>query len=73
MKEIRAEIDSNGNVGLDFIGFSGEDCTQERERLRRVLLSLGVALHPKRIDRKSAPQISHEIPQTERRLLGLEG
>lgn len=60
MRKIEAEIDLAGKLCLEFIGFAGEDCEEERERLRRVLVESGVALKLEQIKRKSSSQILEE-------------
>jgi hypothetical protein len=66
MKCVRAEIDRNGKVSLEFIGFQGEECTEERGRLQEALEALGVALDPERIRRKSSAEMATEVSTAER-------
>jgi hypothetical protein len=61
MKKVKAEIGKNGKVSIEFIGFKGEECTDERERLRKVMLDFGVMLEPKKIEKKTAQQIAREV------------
>ncbi|MEM2941652.1 MAG: hypothetical protein QW304_08925 [Thermoproteota archaeon] len=63
MKAIRTEISKGGRVKIEFIGFPGNSCSQERERLREVLISLGLELDPGGIQRKSDMQIAEELSQ----------
>jgi len=65
MKKVKAKISRNGEVSIEFIGFRGEECTDERERLRKILLDFGIVLEPKRIEKKTAKQIASEIASSE--------
>jgi len=66
MRKIRAEIKANGKTSLDFIGFVGEQCTEEEERIRKAMLDLGVMLEPKRIKIKTDRQIGEEIKHSQK-------
>lgn len=69
MKKIEAEIDLAGKLCLEFVGFAGEDCEEERERLRKVLVESGVALRLEQVKRKSSSQILEERREnSERRI-----
>ena len=61
MRRVKAEINRDGTVNLEFIGFVGAECSEERERLRDVLLGLGVVLEPQKITKKNNEQIALEI------------
>ena len=60
MRKIKAEINPNGKLSLEFIGFIGEECTEERQRLRKVMVDFGVTLEPEKIAKKTAQQIAME-------------
>lgn len=64
MKKLKVEVDPKGTVNLEFSGFKGEECTEERERLRRALLDLGVMLETEKIEKKSPEQLASEITAT---------
>lgn len=70
MRKVKAEIDRHGKVNIEFIGFKGDECTDERERLRKVMLDFGVMLDPEKIQKKTALQISREVA-TEHRKEGI--
>jgi len=55
------EIDEKGDVKIEFVGFPGNSCSEERERIREILLGLGVELDPEEIQRKSSEQIAREL------------
>ena len=65
MKKVKAEISRNGKVSIEFIGFRGEECADERERLRKIMLDFGIMLEPKRIEKKTAQQIAREVAFSE--------
>jgi hypothetical protein len=67
MRKIKAEIDPNGKLSVEFIGFMGEECTEERERLRKIMVDFGVMLEPEKITKKSARQITLETNATEQK------
>lgn len=67
MKRLRAEVETDGSVSLDFIGFRGEQCTEERARLQEALKAVGVLLEPESIHKKSAQQIEAEAPASKPR------
>ena len=69
MKQIKALVDVKGEVNLEFVGFGGEECSEKRERLRKVLLEFGVMLDPQEIRKKSPSQISKELSQLSRERL----
>lgn len=46
---------------MEFVGFAGEECEEERERLREILVGLGVMLRPEQIKKKPTTQILEEI------------
>jgi hypothetical protein len=71
MKQVRAEIDTSGMVSVEFINFRGDECLDEREKLRKILLSLGVLLEQKEIRKKTAEQIACENEALQRRDRGL--
>ena len=41
-RTIQTRVDANGDVHLDFSGFTGRDCQTEEDRLRRELAELGL-------------------------------
>jgi len=65
MRSIVAKIDKNGKVHIEFIGFVGEECSDEREQLRKVMLDFGVMLETEKITKKTIQQISKEIAGSE--------
>lgn len=68
MRKIKAEINPNGKLALEFIGFVGEECREERERLRKIMVDFGVMLEPEEITKKSAQQITLETSVTEQKI-----
>lgn len=58
---MRAEIGADGAVSIEFVGFEGELCAEERDRLRGALEALGILIEPERIKRKSPQQIASEV------------
>jgi len=61
MKQVKAEINKNGRVRIEFIGFRGDECAEERERLRKIMQDLGVILEVKEVRRKTAEEILSEL------------
>lgn len=68
MRKVKAEIDKSGKVRIEFIGFVGEECVEERERLRKIMLDFGVMLETEEIVKKPAQQISREVVTTAKKL-----
>lgn len=65
MRGIIAKIERNGKVSIEFIGFVGEECSEERERLRKIMVDFGVMLETERITKKTIQQISNEVAGSE--------
>ena len=66
MKKVIGEVSPAGEVSLEFVGFPGEECTEERQRLRKVLLDLGLELELEKITKKTFQQIAVETDVTEK-------
>ncbi len=66
MKRIQAEISFGGKLRLEFVGFAGEECEVERERLREILVGAGVSLRPEQIKKKSPAQILEEVANSKK-------
>jgi len=67
MRKIKAEINPNGKLSLEFIGFIGEECREERDRLRKIMVDFGVMLESEKITKKSAQQVTLETGAIERK------
>lgn len=65
MRGIMAKIDRNGKVSIEFIGFVGGECSEERERLQKIMVDFGVMLETERITKKTIQQISKEVAGSE--------
>jgi len=65
MRGIMAKIGRDGKVSIEFIGFVGEECSEERERLRKIMVDFGVMLEIERITKKRIQQISKELAGNE--------
>jgi hypothetical protein len=65
MRKIRAEISRGGEVSIEFIGFKGEECADERERLRKVMSDFGIMLEPIKIKKKTVQQMAREVVLSE--------
>lgn len=65
MKRIKAQVDKEGKISLEFIGFPGRECVENRKRLQDILLYYGVELKPLEIKEKSISEISQEISKGE--------
>jgi hypothetical protein len=61
MREVKAEIDKSGKVRIEFIGFRGDECAEERERIRKIMQDLGVTLEIKEVRKKTAQEILGEL------------
>lgn len=66
MRKLIVEIGREAEVKLEFVGFVGDSCSKERERIRKILLEWGIDLAPKDIQRKTPAQIVNEIGNLER-------
>jgi hypothetical protein len=66
MRKVIAEVSPDGKIGLEFVGFAGDECTEERQRLRKILLDLGLMLEPEKITKKSSQQITTETNMVEK-------
>jgi acetate kinase len=67
LKKITAKIRPNGRIIIEFTGFVGEECMEERQRFARTLMEFGLMLDTEKIERKSARQIAKEISRGEQR------
>ncbi len=64
-KEVDVKIDRRGRVETDFKGFRGVDCLEEAERLRRVLVGLGLEIEVTEARQKTDAEIMAEIGESE--------
>lgn len=62
---IEIRVDERGRLRVEFIGFAGELCLEEAERLQKVLSGLGLKVTVSDLEMKTAAQIEQE--------LGIEG
>lgn len=60
MKKITARIGPSGRIVLEFTGFVGDECMEERQRLARTLVEFGLMLDTEKLERKDARQIALE-------------
>ena len=60
-RRIEVSIDKKGQVQVEFIGFVGDTCFDEAERLQAVLAKMGLKVDVEQVIRKSAGQIEHEL------------
>ncbi len=60
---MRVIIDDSGEVNLDLIGYLGESCQAEEEKLRRTLASLGLLVEVGRLCTKSSQEQMEELRQ----------
>jgi|FaiFalFF_MnMetaG_3_1042247.scaffolds.fasta_scaffold02470_4 hypothetical protein len=67
MREVKAKIDKDGKVSIEFTGFIGDECVEEREQLRKILLDLGVVIEAREIRKKSERQLLGETGSIKRR------
>lgn len=61
MRTIKVSIDTGGKTKVEFVGFIGDACSDERERLEKVLTAFGVDLQVVELKRKPSGQIAAEI------------
>jgi len=58
--KVKAKVNRKGKLSLEFIGFTGDDCVAEREKLKAQMLSLGVPLVPDKVVEKTRQQTIDE-------------
>lgn len=61
--KIVVEIDDQGRVQADFIGYAGRSCEGDEARLRQELARLGIEVQQAKVTPKSKAQIAQEIRQ----------
>lgn len=61
MRTIKVSIDTGGKTKVEFAGFTGDACSDERERLEKILTAFGVDLQVVEVERKPSGQIAAEI------------
>jgi len=54
-------VDRKGRVTADFAGFPGEECREEEEKLRQLLIGLGVVLEQTAFRPKDPAEIAAEL------------
>ncbi|HEY3314268.1 MAG TPA: hypothetical protein VGL40_03165 [Bacillota bacterium] len=64
-KKIEVVINPEGKLETNFIGFAGEECFDEAERLRGVLKALGLLIDPIEVVRKDPGLIARETGERE--------
>lgn len=60
---MRVIIDGSGEVNLDLIGYLGEACQAEEEKLRRTLASLGLRVEIGQLRAKNLQEQMEEASQ----------
>ncbi|QUL98772.1 MAG: DUF2997 domain-containing protein [Candidatus Fermentithermobacillus carboniphilus] len=60
-RRIDVEIGRNGEIKVEYSGFEGETCFEEKEALEKALKEMGLWAIPITIVRKTSSQISDEI------------
>lgn len=65
MKKVVVEINEQGEIKIEFVGFVGSACSDERERIKKILLGWGIDLTPKEIRKKTPEQIASEVKRGE--------
>ncbi len=64
-KKIEVVVTSDGRLETNFIGFSGEDCFDEADKLRRALHALGLEIDATEVVRKGLDRIALETGERE--------
>jgi len=59
-RKIEVVVTTDGRIEANFIGFIGEECFDEAEKLRRVLQAVGVEVDPSEVIRKGPERITLE-------------
>jgi acetate kinase len=65
LKKITARVGPNGRIVLEFTGFIGEECMEERQRFAKTLVEFGLMLDTEKLERKNARQIALETSMDE--------
>jgi hypothetical protein len=63
-KMIRTTVDADGNVRVDFSGFTGNDCLPEEDRLRHSLAEFGILTSLGRVAHKQAATVERAVQST---------
>jgi hypothetical protein len=65
-QRVEVEITPEGKMKMEFIGFAGEDCFDEAERIQNALVALGIRTDVVNTVRKPGGQIEAELGLDER-------
>lgn len=59
-KRVVVTVNDRGEIRTDFVGFQGDECLDEAERLSAILKNLGLRLGVQEIRRKSPAETERE-------------
>lgn len=71
-ESIEVRVDERGRLRVEFIGFAGEMCLEEAERLQKVLSGLGLKVKVSDLQMKSSDQIQRELGLDQKPTRGVE-
>jgi hypothetical protein len=60
VRKVEFRIDNKGEIRTEFTGFLGQECYEEGERLRGLLIALGLELGPGQVRPKSETEMALE-------------
>ncbi len=60
-QQVEVEITSEGRLRMEFIGFAGEECYDEAEKIQSMLKGLGIKANVIKTQRKPGGQIEAEL------------
>lgn len=60
-KKISVKVLADGSVQADFVGFAGDNCLDEADRLAENLARFGLAVDPAAVRKKSQAEIDREL------------
>ena len=60
-RKVAVRVLPDGSVQADFIGFRGEDCLEEADRLADTLARFGLSVDPTVVRKKTQAEIEDEL------------
>ncbi len=64
-KKVEVVVTPDGRLETNFIGFLGEECFDEAEKLKRALQAVGLEIDPLEVVKKGPGRIALETGQAE--------
>ncbi|MHB8928101.1 MAG: DUF2997 domain-containing protein [Bacillota bacterium] len=64
-KKVEVVVAPDGRIETNFIGFLGDECFDEAEKLKRALQAVGLEIDPAEVVKKGPERIALETGQAE--------